>query len=350
MSGECSSRTELEMPDAQRDLLDALLKTGKPVVLVHFSGRPTVMTWEQQHVPSILNVWFGGSESADAICDVLFGDVCPSGKLTATFPQNVGQLPMNYNHKNTGRPLAEGRWFEKFRSNYIDVSNDPLYPFGYGLSYTQFEYLKAVTDKELYQANDTVCVTVQLKNTGKRTGKEVIQVYMRDVVSSVMTPVKQLKGFRKVDLLPGQTRETTIMIPVHEFYLTDDLGNRYLESGKFELQVGTSSDRIYFNLPVYIGSSGKGGQTVSGTSFKSRTDGKVIQVKGTVRDIQATPLAGVKVQSEESGESALTDYRGTYTIKVKDNGRLIFSKKGFADKTIEVEGQTDVSIQMAKGE
>ena len=212
------------------------------------------------------------------------------------------------------------------------------------------EYLKAVTDKELYQANDTVCVTVQLKNTGKRTGKEVIQVYMRDVVSSVMTPVKQLKGFRKVDLLPGQTRETTIMIPVHEFYLTDDLGNRYLESGKFELQVGTSSDRIYFNLPVYIGSSGKGGQTVSGTSFKSRTDGKVIQVKGTVRDIQATPLARVKVQSEESGESALTDYRGTYTIKVKDNGRLIFSKKGFADKTIEVERQTDVSIQMAKGE
>ena len=184
-------------------------------------------------------------------------------------------------------------------------------------------------------------MTVQLKNTGKRTGKEVIQVYIRDVVSSVMTPVKQLKGFRKVDLLPGQTRETTIMIPVHEFYLTDDLGNRYLESGKFELQVGTSSDRI---------SSGKGGQTVSGTSFKSRTDGKVIQVKGTVRDIQATPLARVKVQSEESGESALTDYRGTYTIKVKDNGRLIFSKKGFADKTIEVEGQTDVSIQMAKGE
>ena len=140
------------------------------------------------------------------------------------------------------------------------------------------------------------------------------------------------------------------MIPVHEFYLTDDLGNRYLEPGKFELQVGTSSDRIYFNLPVYIGSSGKGGQTVSGTSFKSRTDGKVIQVKGTVRDIQATPLARVKVQSEESGESALTDYRGTYTIKVKDNGRLVFSKKGFADKTIEVEGQTDVSIQMAKGE
>ena len=133
MSGESSSRTDLDIPDVQRTLLEALLKTGKPVVLTLFTGRPLTLTWEQEHVPAILNVWFGGSEAAYAIGDVLFGDVNPSGKLTMTFPKNVGQIPLFYNHKNTGRPLAAGNWFEKFRSNYLDVDNEPLYPFGYGL-------------------------------------------------------------------------------------------------------------------------------------------------------------------------------------------------------------------------
>lgn len=140
MSGESSSRTDLDIPDVQRTLLEALLKTGKPVVLTLFTGRPLTLTWEQEHVPAILNVWFGGSEAAYAIGDVLFGDVNPSGKLTMTFPKNVGQIPLFYNHKNTGRPLAAGNWFEKFRSNYLDVDNEPLYPFGYGLSYTTFQY------------------------------------------------------------------------------------------------------------------------------------------------------------------------------------------------------------------
>lgn len=140
MSGESSSRTNLEMPDAQRDLLIALKKTGKPIVLVYFAGRSTVMTWEQENFPAILNVWFGGSEAADAICDVVFGDVSPSGKLTTTFPKNVGQIPLYYNHLNTGRPLEAGKWFSKFRSNYLDIDNEPLYPFGYGLSYTTFRY------------------------------------------------------------------------------------------------------------------------------------------------------------------------------------------------------------------
>ena len=350
-SGEGIDLSDISLTGAQEQLIREVFAVGKPVVVILVAGKPFAIPWVKENIPAILAQWYAGEQEGNSIADILFGNVNPSGKLTFSFPQSTGHLPVYYNYLPTDKGYyKEPGTYEKPGRDYVFSNSSPLWAFGYGLSYTQFEYLKAVTDKELYQANDTVCVTVQLKNTGKRTGKEVIQVYMRDVVSSVMTPVKQLKGFRKVDLLPGQTRETTIMIPVHEFYLTDDLGNRYLESGKFELQVGTSSDRIYFNLPVYIGSSGKGGQTVSGTSFKSRTDGKVIQVKGTVRDIQATPLAGVKVQSEESGESALTDYRGTYTIKVKDNGRLIFSKKGFADKTIEVEGQTDVSIQMAKGE
>ena len=141
MSGECGSRTNLEMPDVQRELLAELLKTGKPVVLLNFAGRPTVLTWEKAHVPAIMNVWFGGSERGDALCDVIFGDKSPSGKLTTSMPKTTGQEPLYYNHQNTGRPVADdNEKFAKFASNCLDVSNGPLYPFGYGLSYTNFSY------------------------------------------------------------------------------------------------------------------------------------------------------------------------------------------------------------------
>ena len=203
MSGESSSRTNLEMPDVQRALLQELLKTGKPVVLVLFTGRPLVLTWEEEHVPAILNVWFGGSEAAYAISDVLFGDVNPSGKLTATFPQNVGQIPLFYNHKNTGRPLQEGRWFEKFRSNYLDVSNEPLYPFGYGLSYTTFAYSDIHLSSTEMSADGELTATVTVTNTGSRDGAEVVQLYIRDLVGSVTRPVKELKGFEKIFLKAG---------------------------------------------------------------------------------------------------------------------------------------------------
>ena len=207
MSGESSSRTNLEMPDVQRALLQELLKTGKPVVLVLFTGRPLVLTWEEEHVPAILNVWFGGSEAAYAISDVLFGDVNPSGKLTATFPQNVGQIPLFYNHKNTGRPLQEGRWFEKFRSNYLDVSNESLYPFGYGLSYTTFAYSDIHLSSTEMSADGELTATVTVTNTGSRDGAEVVQLYIRDLVGSVTRPVKELKGFEKIFLKAGERSE-----------------------------------------------------------------------------------------------------------------------------------------------
>ena len=174
MSGESSSRTELGLPDVQHTLLEALLKTGKPVVLTLFTGRPLTLNWEQEHVPAILNVWFGGSEAAYAIGDVLFGDVNPSGKLTMTFPKNVGQIPLFYNHKNTGRPLAAGKWFEKFRSNYLDVDNEPLYPFGYGLSYTTFQYSDIALSTPTLGKDGSVTAVVTVTNTGKHDGAEVV--------------------------------------------------------------------------------------------------------------------------------------------------------------------------------
>lgn len=241
MSGESSSRTNLEMPDVQRALLQELLKTGKPVVLVLFTGRPLVLTWEEKHVPAILNVWFGGSEAAYAISDVLFGDVNPSGKLTATFPQNVGQIPLFYNHKNTGRPLQEGRWFEKFRSNYLDVSNEPLYPFGYGLSYTTFAYSDIHLSSTEMSADGELTATVTVTNTGSRDGAEVVQLYIRDLVGSVTRPVKELKGFEKIFLKAGESRKVSFSITPEllKFYNYDL--QFVCEPGDFDVMIGGNS-------------------------------------------------------------------------------------------------------------
>ncbi|MBT9907265.1 beta-glucosidase BglX [Bacteroides fragilis] len=241
MSGESSSRTNLEMPDVQRALLQELLKTGKPVVLVLFTGRPLVLTWEEEHVSAILNVWFGGSEAAYAISDVLFGDVNPSGKLTATFPQNVGQIPLFYNHKNTGRPLQEGRWFEKFRSNYLDVSNEPLYPFGYGLSYTTFAYSDIHLSSTEMSADGELTATVTVTNTGSRDGAEVVQLYIRDLVGSVTRPVKELKGFEKIFLKAGESRKVSFSITPEllKFYNYDL--QFVCEPGDFDVMIGGNS-------------------------------------------------------------------------------------------------------------
>ncbi|WP_339874949.1 beta-glucosidase BglX [Olleya marilimosa] len=242
-SGESSSRTNLEIPQAQKDLLNALLKTGKPVVLVLFTGRPLVLVEENDTVPAILNVWFPGSEAGLSIADVLFGDVNPSGKLTATFPRNVGQIPIFYNHKNTGRPLGnkEGK-FEKFKSNYIDVRNEPLYPFGYGLSYTTFEYSNLKLDQTSINMDGKINITVDVTNTGNYDGKEVVQLYIRDVVGSVTRPVKELKGFRKAFIKKGETQTVSFDISVEDLKFYNYDLDFVAEPGDFEVFVGTNSD------------------------------------------------------------------------------------------------------------
>lgn len=245
MTGESSSRTDLELPDVQRELLAALLETGKPLVLLNFSGRPTVMTWEQARVPAIMNVWFGGSEAADAICDVLFGDRVPSGKLTMTMPQAVGQIPIYYNHLNTGRPVPEGvKSYRKYQSNYLDVRNDPLYPFGYGLSYTTFAYSEPRLSADSMAIGGSVKVSVDVTNTGGRDADEVVQLYIRDLVARISRPVKELKGFSRVRIKAGATRTV-------EFTITPDMLKYYdgelrygLDPGEFTVMVGPDSRRV----------------------------------------------------------------------------------------------------------
>ncbi|RZM19605.1 MAG: beta-glucosidase, partial [Pedobacter sp.] len=241
MSGESSSRTDLNIPEVQQRLLAALLKTGKPVVLVLFTGRPLTLTWEQENVPAILNAWFGGVEAAHAIGDVLFGDVNPSGKLTSTFPQNVGQVPLYYSHKNTGRPLENGKWFSKFRSNYLDVSNDPLYPFGFGLSYSSFSYSDIKLDQATLKPGQAITASVTVTNTGKYAGKEVVQLYTRDLVGSSTRPVKELKGFQKISLKPGESKQVTFRIQEDDLKFYNSSLKYAAEPGAFKVFIGSSS-------------------------------------------------------------------------------------------------------------
>lgn len=241
MSGESSSRVDIGIPPVQQRLLAALLDTGKPVVLVLFAGRPMTLVWEHEHVSAILNAWFGGTEAAVAVADVLFGDVNPSGKLPTTFPQHVGQVPLYYAAKNTGRPLAEGQWFQKFRSNYLDVSNDPLYPFGYGLSYTTFEYGEPTQHAQSIAAGDTLEVCVQVTNTGAYEGEEVVQLYIRDLVGSVTRPVKELKKFKRIRLKPGESQQVTFRITEEDLKFYNANLEYVAEPGEFDVFIGTNS-------------------------------------------------------------------------------------------------------------
>lgn len=242
-SGECSSRSNLEIPQTQKELLQALLKTGKPVVLVLFDGRPLVLNQENETVSSILNVWFAGSEAGYAISDVLFGAVNPSGKLTMTFPRSVGQVPIYYSAKNTGRPLGNKEGvFEKFKSNYIDMRNEPLFPFGYGLSYTKFEYSNLKISNNKISTNQTLTVSVDVTNTGNFDGKEIVQLYTKDLVGSVTRPIKELKGFQKIDLKKGEKQTVVFELSAQDLKFYNSELQFVAEPGDFEVFVGTNSD------------------------------------------------------------------------------------------------------------
>lgn len=251
-SGESASRSDLTLPANQRALAEAMLATGKPVVLLNFSGRATVMTWEAEHVPAILNVWFAGSEAGDAIADVVFGDVVPSGRLSVTMPRSVGQLPLYYRHMSTGRPVEfENSSFLRFQSNYIDITNAPLYPFGYGLSYTTFEYSDFTLDADTMTADGTIRATVKVTNTGRREGTETVQFYIHDVLATTARPVAELRHFEQVTLQPGQSAQVTFPITVDDLKYYNAALEYVAEPGQFEVMVGPNSatlTRLPFTL------------------------------------------------------------------------------------------------------
>ena len=242
MSGECASRTDLTMLDAQRDMLQKLLTLNKPIVLLNFSGRPVVLNWENEHLDAILQVWFAGSETGDAVADVLFGNYSPSGKLPVAFPRATGQLPMTYRRYSSGRPLAEGKdTFSKFQSSYIDCPTTPLYPFGYGLTYSEFAYSEPVLSGDVMSENGELVLSVDVTNIGRRDADEVVQLYVRALVSKPVRPVKELKAFKREHFKVGETKRISFIITPQMLGFYNAEGQFELQRGEYQLMVGPNS-------------------------------------------------------------------------------------------------------------
>ncbi len=240
-SGEAACRTNIQLPAPQVDLLKALKKLHKPIVMVTLNGRPLDLSWEDANLDGIVEAWYPGTEAGNAVADIISGDVNPAAKITMTFPRNVGQVPIYYNRKNTGRPLDEKHWAD-YKSSYIDSPNSPLYPFGYGLSYTSFQYSNLKLDQKSFTKDGQIKVSVDVKNTGKYDGQEIVQMYIRDIAASVTRPVKELKGFHKIALKKGETKTVhfTINKKTIEF-LGLDAKTLVAEPGKFDLWVAKSA-------------------------------------------------------------------------------------------------------------
>ncbi|SMO63506.1 beta-glucosidase BglX [Fodinibius sediminis] len=237
MSGEAASRATLDLPGVQQELLEQIHATGTPVVFVMMNGRPLTITWADQHIPAILETWFLGTEGGHAIADILFGDDNPSGKLPVTFPRAVGQVPYYYNHKNTGRPMTD----QKYTSKYIDVENSPLYPFGYGLSYTSFDYGGLQLSRQTMRPDDSLHIRVEVENTGKREGEEVVQLYIRDLSASVTRPIKEMRAFQKIKLQPGQEKTVSFTLTGEDFSFYNQELKKVVEPGRFKIFVGTNA-------------------------------------------------------------------------------------------------------------
>ncbi|HEX7845266.1 MAG TPA: beta-glucosidase BglX, partial [Chitinophagaceae bacterium] len=242
MSGEAASRSDISVPESQKKLIRALAKTGKPLVLVLMSGRPLAIPEEKELATSILLTWHAGTEAGNAIADVLFGNYNPSGKLSTTFPVNVGQVPIYHSMKNTGRPSADNS--PKFQSNFLDVPNAPLYPFGYGLSYTSFSYSDISLSKTSMRASETITATVTVRNTGSYDGEEVVQLYLRDMVASITRPVKELKKFQKISLKAGESKTVSFVINVNDLKFYNSELKFVAEPGDFKLFIGTNSHDV----------------------------------------------------------------------------------------------------------
>jgi beta-glucosidase len=242
MSGESSSMTDISLQPAQKKLLAALKSTGKPIVMVLYNGRPMIIADELRDMDAILDVWFGGTEGGNAVADVLFGDVNPSGKLTTSFPVNMGQIPVYHSMLNTGRPNLPNN--PKFRTNYLDAPNEPLLPFGYGLSYTTFEYGKPTISVPTLTKGKRLNATITVKNTGKYSGHEVVQMYIRDLVGTISRPVMELKGFQKIYLQPGESKEVSFTIDEELLKFYNEALEYKAEPGEFKVMLGSNSKDV----------------------------------------------------------------------------------------------------------
>lgn len=347
--GEGFDLSSLSLTGAQEELIRAVHATGKPTVLVLVTGRPFALAWEKEHIPAILVQWYAGEEEGNAIADLLFGRANPSGHLPVSFPQSSGHLPAYYNHLPTdkgfyhkpGSPEEPGR-------DYVFSSPRPLWAFGHGLSYTTFSY----TNLEASVEADSVKASVLVRNTGKRSGKAVPQLYVRDLNSSVVTPVRQLKAFAKIELQPSEAARVPLHFAVSDLALTNEQGETRVEPGDFEIEIGDASDHILQTALITIG------EPRSQTSplpprlsrEKPHFQEETIGVSGIVRDVQATPVEGVSVYSTAlQKQVATTDDHGRYAATASKDDILVFRKKGYMDEQVAVEGKRSIQVKMRSG-
>ena len=347
--GEGFDLNDLNLTGAQSQLIKEVYETGTPVVLVLVTGKPFTISWEKKHIPAILTQWYAGEQAGNSIADILFGKISPSGRLTFSFPQSTGHLPVYYDYlpsdkgfyKNPGSYETPGR-------DYVFSSPDPLWAFGHGLTYTSFVYKSMETDKEHYDPTDTIYVKVDIKNTGKRSGKEVVQLYVRDKVSTVVTPVKLLRDFEKVLVEAGSTRTVRLKVAVKDLYIVDAGNRRIVEPGEFELQGGTASDNILQSKTVIVGDFER---SASAEGMKVAKSSKNISIHGEVRDVQATLIAGVNIYAGSSGKLlGQSDDKGQYRIDAGNHEILVFRKKGYQSLEVPVDNLGIINVRINYGE
>ena len=351
-SGEGFDLSDLSLPGVQEELIRKVYEIGKPVIVVLVSGKPLAIPWIKQAIPAIVAQWYGGEQQGNALVDVLFGKVNPSGKLNVSFPQSVGHLPCYYNYLPTDKGFYhESGTPEKTGRDYVFSNTNALWSFGYGMSYTNFELSEFSVSNETPGINDTIDITLKIGNTGKYDGKEVIQLYVRDVVSSVVTPVKQLKAFKKEFVQAGSTVPVSFRLPVSSLYLYNKEMQKVVEPGDFEIQVGTASDHIVFTKTIRVGEElpATGNWQKKDQETKSvKIHGKEITVSGIVRDVQSAQLVNVEVTVKGTKIRTNTDSRGKYTLKVRTGDILEFSLKGYDSKDVVVDKSGNINILLTK--
>ncbi|RDC57360.1 glycosyl hydrolase [Pedobacter chinensis] len=359
-SGEGFDLDDLKLPGVQEELIKAIHRTGKPVIVVLVTGRPFVLSWEEKNVPAIAIQWYGGEQEGHAIAGMLFGKTNPSGKLPISFPKSTGNTPAYYNYLPTERGFYGSPGTENTPGrDYVFAKPGALWPFGYGLSYTKFEFNNLNISRKKVLSSDSITVSIQVKNSGQRDGAEVVQLYVRDLVSSVATPVQALKGFRKVFLKAEEEQIVTLQLPVNELYLYNKDLKRVVEPGDFEIQLGAASNDIRAKDRITVFVSQKELQAAKTLPGKTETRQQIenntnisndttIKVSGIVRDVQASILSDVSIYTKTGETKVVTNDAGSYIITVKSSDILIFSKKGYETKEVPVRNNKILNVTLNK--
>lgn len=347
--GEGFDLSDLTLTGIQEELVKSIHATGKPTIVVLLSGKPFAMPWIKENIPGILVQWYPGEQGGHALSDVLFGKVNPSGKLNFSFPQSVGHLPCHYNYLPTDKGFYRSPGVtNKPGKDYVFSSPKPLWAFGQGLSYTEFEYLAASTSKEDYQPNDHIEIKVTIRNAGHYDGLEVPQVYVRDLTASVITPIHELKAFTKIMIKKGETAQATLSIPVSELALYNKNMEKVVEPGAFELQIGRASDDIRIKKIITVDRNREKVIPLTKDKNKKATATNVIStpvvVKGTVRDVQANLLPQVTIKAGK--KETVTDATGSYSLPAMSTDTLVVSGNKFKTERIPIEGRQLINIRL----